>query len=133
MNGDLISRSALLQKIQDDKEFLRKGLGKDAEYAYMSADSVIEKIKSMSVAYDREKVIDMIEQLEGKSIPRYKGENLGDYEGIDYYVKKSEVAFNNKLNKYSDNFGGGGVTGRLLTTYEQIQKEWYKCLLTQVL
>ena len=45
----------------------------------------------MSVAYDREKVIDMIEQLEGKSIPRYKGENLGDYEGIDYYVKKSEV------------------------------------------
>ena len=91
MNGDLISRSALLQKIQDDKEFLRKGLGKDAEYAYMSADSVIVKIKSMSVAYDREKVIDMIEQLEGKSIPRYKGENLGDYEGIDYYVKKSEV------------------------------------------
>ena len=44
MNGDLISRSALLQKIQDDKEFLRKGLGKDAEYAYMSADSVIEKL-----------------------------------------------------------------------------------------
>ncbi len=41
--GDLISRSALLNKIQKDKEFLQKGSGKDSEYAYMSIDSVVEK------------------------------------------------------------------------------------------
>lgn len=50
--GDLISRSALLNKIQKDKEFLQKGSGKDSEYAYMSIDSVVEKINSMPATYD---------------------------------------------------------------------------------
>ena len=63
MSNDLISRIALLQKIQDDKEFLRKGLGDDAEYAYMTADSVMDKIKSMPTAYDVDKVVELLEEL----------------------------------------------------------------------
>lgn len=63
MAGDLISRSALLQIIQEDKGFLQKGLGGDADYAYMTADSVIEKIKSMPAAYDVDKVLGQLEIL----------------------------------------------------------------------
>lgn len=62
MSNDLISRSALLQKIKEDKEFLQKGLGRDAEYAYMSADSVMNKIKSMPAVYDVDKVIQQMEE-----------------------------------------------------------------------
>lgn len=63
MSNDLISRSALLQKFQEDKEFLQKGLGRDAEYAYISADSVIEKIKLMPTAYDVDKVVEQIDGI----------------------------------------------------------------------
>lgn len=91
MSNDLISRRILLQKIQEDKEFLKKGLGRNAVYAYMSADSVIDKIKSMSIAYDVDKIVDRIGELDGKSIPRYKNGTFGDYEGMDYYVEKNEV------------------------------------------
>lgn len=63
MSNDLISRSALLQKIQDDKEFLQKGLGEDAEYAYMTADSIMDKIISMPTAYDVDKVVEQLEIL----------------------------------------------------------------------
>lgn len=63
MSNDLISRSALLQKIQEDKEFLQKGLGNNAEYAYMSADSVMEKIKSTPTVYDVDKVAERLRRL----------------------------------------------------------------------
>ena len=63
MGNDLISRSALLEVIQKDKEFIQKGLSKDAEFAYMSADSVIEKIKSIPTAYDVDKVVEQLEEL----------------------------------------------------------------------
>lgn len=91
MSNDLISRRILLQKIQEDKDFLQKGLGRNAVYAYMSADSVIDKIKSMPIAYDVDKIVDRIGELDGKSIPRYKNGTFGDYEGMDYYVEKNEV------------------------------------------
>lgn len=91
MSNDLISRRILLQKIQEDKEFLQKGLGRNAEYAYISADSIIDKIKSMPIDYDVDKIADRIGELESKSIPRYKNETFGDYEGMDYYIKKNEV------------------------------------------
>lgn len=50
-----------MKVIQKDKEFLQKGLSKDSEYAYMSADSVMEKIKSMPIAYDADKVVERLE------------------------------------------------------------------------
>lgn len=73
------------------KSFCKKGWVGDAEYAYMSANSVIDKIKSMPIAYDVDKIVDRIGELEGKSIPRYKNGTFGDYEGMDYYVEKNEV------------------------------------------
>lgn len=58
MDRDLISRSALIEEILRTKKSLQKGLGKDAEYAYMSADSVINKIKTQPAVYAIGKVCD---------------------------------------------------------------------------
>lgn len=83
MRNDLISRRILLQKIQEDKEFLQKGLGRDAEYAYMSADSVIDKIKSMPIAYDVDNVIGRLDGLRKEC-----AEPLEEYEP-EYFIDKS--------------------------------------------
>lgn len=77
MGGDLISRSALLEVFQKDKEFLQKGLSKDSEYAYMSAYSVMEKIKSIPTACDVDRVVeeireyaDSVAELGGNFLPQ---------------------------------------------------------------
>lgn len=60
--GKLIDADALTDEIKETKKLLQKGLGKDAEFAYMSADSVLKTIYNQPTAYDPDKVV---EQLEG--------------------------------------------------------------------
>lgn len=48
-------------------------------------------INAQPTAYDVEKVVEELEELEVKSVTRYKGGNFGDYDGVDYYIKKSEA------------------------------------------
>lgn len=48
-------------------------------------------IESQPTAYDVDKVVEQINNLDIKAIPRYKGGAFGDYEGMDYYIKKSDV------------------------------------------
>ena len=38
-----------------------------------------------------EKIIEELEKLDVKAIKRYKGGTFGDYEGTDYYFKKSDA------------------------------------------
>ena len=38
-----------------------------------------------------EKIIEELEKLDVKAIKRYKGGTFGDYEGTDYYIKKSDA------------------------------------------
>ena len=38
-----------------------------------------------------EKIIEELEKLDVKAIKRYKGGTFGDYEGTDYYIKKSDI------------------------------------------
>ncbi len=61
MSNDLISRSKLISVFQKDKEQLQKGLGKDAMYAYMTADYVVNKINNAPTAYDVDKVVARLE------------------------------------------------------------------------
>ena len=42
-------------------------------------------------AYDIDKVVKELDKLDVKAIKRYKGGTFGDYEGTDYYIKKSEA------------------------------------------
>ena len=38
-----------------------------------------------------DKVVEELNKLDVKAIKRYKGGTFGDYEGTDYYIKKSEA------------------------------------------
>ena len=74
--SDLISRSKLLKEI--------KTWGGCVE-------ALREYIQNMPTAYDVDKVVKELDKLDVKAIKRYKGGTFGDYEGTDYYIKKSEA------------------------------------------
>ena len=74
--SDLISRSQLLKDIAT--------WGGDVEALH-------EYIQNMPTAYDVDKVVKELNKLDVKAIKRYKGGTFGDYEGTDYYIKKSEA------------------------------------------
>lgn len=60
---------------------------------YINGDITVskEEIERQQTAYDTDKVVEKLEELEVKSVTRYKGGNFGDYDGVDYYIKKSEA------------------------------------------
>ena len=77
--SDLISRLSLKDRA--------------SEYA-LSADEykrLCKIIDTEPTAYDVDKAIKELNKLDVKAIKRYKGGTFGDYEGTDYYIKKSEA------------------------------------------
>ena len=48
-------------------------------------------IDTMPTAYDIDKVVEELEELDVKSITRYKNGNFGDFDGVEYYIKKREA------------------------------------------
>lgn len=58
----LIEADLLSDKIRENKELLQKGLGKDAEFAFMTADSVLKLIENQPTAYDVDKVVAQLEE-----------------------------------------------------------------------
>lgn len=58
---------------------------------YCTLECVIADIDGQPTVYDADKAVEQINNLDIKAIPRYKGGAFGDYEGMDYYIKKSDV------------------------------------------
>lgn len=58
----LIDAEALTDEIKENKKILQKGLGKDAEFAYISADSVLKTIYNQPTAYDPDKVVEKLKK-----------------------------------------------------------------------
>ncbi len=83
--SNLISRSELIEEM------------KKAEIEYENAMmcpswwSAFNIISGQPTAYDVDKVVKELNKLDVKAIKRYKGGTFGDYEGTDYYIKKSEA------------------------------------------
>lgn len=91
MSNDLISRKALINAL-----FVRNGkMCPDTDVdnfpITINVKDVKKAIRNAPTAYDMDKVIEQINNLDIKAIPRYKGGTFGDYEGTDYYIKKSDV------------------------------------------
>lgn len=63
----------------------------ETELAKRILSDVQTVLENQSTAYDVDKVVEQINNLDIKAIPRYKGGTFGDYEGMDYYIKKSDV------------------------------------------
>lgn len=97
MSDDLISRSVLLQKMHENKELLKEIFDMDAEYACMSVDSVIEKIKSIPTAYDVDKVVKQLEEKREKhrkdahvQMYKHKNEDWAQYlDGMQCGIRDS--------------------------------------------
>ena len=60
-------------------------------YQYETIKMLEEALEYSKSAYDVDKVVEGLNKLDVKAIKRYKGGTFGDYEGTDYYIKKSEA------------------------------------------
>ena len=58
---------------------------KDADNIASFCDEIYDAIPKL------DKVIKELNKLDVKAIKRYKGGTFGDYEGTDYYIKKSDA------------------------------------------
>ena len=90
--SDLISRSELLKRFCINKDGHRiPERDCDNFEVTVSVKDIKTIIKEQPTAYDVDKVIKELNKLDVKAIKRYKGGTFGDYEGTDYYIKKSEA------------------------------------------
>ena len=105
--SDLISRSELLKAFNNKNVQItfdlpvEEVLGEDVDlddFSMLVQDAiqvykkmVIDTIENSRQAYDVGKVVEELNKLDVKAIKRYKGGTFGDYEGTDYYIKKSEA------------------------------------------
>ena len=60
-------------------------------YEYETIEMLEKAFENSKQAYPVEKVVKELNKLDVKAIKRYKGGTFGDYEGTDYYIKKSEA------------------------------------------
>ena len=81
--NDLISRSELIKHFE--------AIQQQENVVGLEFIAMIDEIKEQPTAYDVDKVIKELNKLDVKAIKRYKGGTFGDYEGTDYYIKKSEA------------------------------------------
>ena len=85
--SDLISRRELIEEIKSLSIVLN---GKQI-FSDDAKDTVLRIIKEQPTAYSVDKVVKELNKLDVKAIKRYKGGTFGDYEGTDYYIKKSDA------------------------------------------
>ena len=74
--SDLISRSQLLKEI---------------ETWGGCVEALHDYIQIMPTAYDINKVVEELNELDVKSITRYKNGNFGNFDGVEYYIKKRKA------------------------------------------
>ena len=95
--SDLISRSKLIMRLSDyalqespnDNE--STGEQRISKMIYDAIQNCIYCVEEQPTAYDIDKVITKLEELDVKSITRYKNGNFGDFDRIEYYIKKREA------------------------------------------
>ena len=105
--SDLISRSELLKAFNNKNIQItfdlpvEEVLGEDVDlddFAMLVQDAiqaykkmVIDTIKNQPTAYDIDKVVTELNELDVTAIKRYEDGTFGNYEGTDYYIKKSDA------------------------------------------
>ena len=86
--SDLISRKKILDYIKGEIN----PYGKPFEgTAYELGLKIMRYIDAMDSDYDVEKVVEELKELDDKSITRYKNGNFGDFDGVEYYIKKRDA------------------------------------------
>ena len=81
--SDLISRSELIKFFEAHM--------RTAEDFREIIINIIPTIKNQPTAYDIDKVVVELNELDVTAIRRYEGGTFGNYEGTDYYIEKSKA------------------------------------------
>ena len=81
--SDLISRSELIKHFEAVQS-QECAIGLDFV-------AIIDEIKEQPTAYDIDKVVEELEELDVKAITRYKNGNFGNFDGVEYYIKKRKA------------------------------------------
>ena len=83
--SDLISRSEVNDVI-DELEVYTCGRPNTmkVEVSVLQLQRFINKLKNIPTAYDIDKVVEELNELDVKSITRYKNGNFGDFDGVEY-------------------------------------------------
>lgn len=59
--------------------------------AYDVTNSIIDEVEEQPTAYNINKVVEELEELDVKAITRYKNGNFGNFDGVEYYIKKRKA------------------------------------------
>ena len=90
--SDLISRSELLKRFCVNKHGHRiPERDCDNFDVTVSVKDAKTIIKEQPSAYDVDKVVEKLNELEVKENTRYKNGDFGDFDGLYYYIKKSDA------------------------------------------
>ena len=90
--SDLISRIELLKRFCVTKDGHRiPERDCDNLEVTVSIKDVKTIIKEQPTAYDIGKVVEELKELDDKSITRYKNGNFGNFDGVEYYIKKRKA------------------------------------------
>ena len=95
--SDLISRSNLIMRLSDyalqeapnDNE--STGEQRISKMIYDAIQNCISCVEEQPTAYDVDKVVEELNELDVKSITRYKNGNFGNFDGVEYYIKKRKA------------------------------------------
>ena len=81
--SDLISRSELIKHFE--------AIQQQENVVGLEFIAMIDEIKEQPTAYDVDKVVEELNELDVTAIRRYEGGTFGNYEGTDYYIEKSKA------------------------------------------
>lgn len=62
-----------------------------AEMEFEGFKALKKYLDLQPTAYSVDKVVDELNELDLKSITRYNDENFGDFDGVEYYIKKRKA------------------------------------------
>lgn len=81
--SDLISRKKVISILEQLEEHSLSGK--------MDISNAIYLLEKQPTAYDIDKVVEELNELDVTAIKRYEGVTFGNYKGTDYYIKKSDA------------------------------------------
>ena len=89
--SDLIRKSDVLDLLYGIFDKYKMSTDKNTSIGKSFGTDVFEEIRNMQIAYSVDKVVEELNELDVKSITRYKNGNFGNFDGVEYYIKKSKA------------------------------------------
>ena len=82
-----------MRLIDEDDFFNRMNNDTDlcAEMEFEGLKALKKYLDLQPTAYSVDKVVEELNELDVKSITRYKDGNFGDFDGVEYYIKKRKA------------------------------------------